>query len=69
MARKKQIIKHISKPVSECLEIFIKHCQTKNLSTDAKNHKLFDSLPTWSQTDLMLYLQTLPCLETGLNTF
>ncbi len=32
MARKKQIIKHISKPISECLEIFIKHCQTKNLS-------------------------------------
>ena len=32
MARGKQIIKKISKSTSECLEIFIKHCQTKNLS-------------------------------------
>jgi len=28
--------------------------------TDAKNHKLFDILPTRSQTDLMLYLQSFP---------
>jgi transposase len=28
--------------------------------TDAKNHKLFDILPTRSQTDLMLYLQEFP---------
>ena len=28
--------------------------------TDAKNHKLFDILPTRSQTDLMLYLQGFP---------
>ena len=28
--------------------------------TDAKNHKLFDILPTRSQTDLMLYLQAFP---------
>lgn len=28
--------------------------------TDAKNHKLFDILPTRTQTDLMLYLQEFP---------
>ena len=28
--------------------------------TDAKNHKLFDILPSRSQTDLMLYLQEFP---------
>lgn len=28
--------------------------------TDAKNHRLFDILPTRSQTDLMLYLQSFP---------
>lgn len=32
MARKLQISKPISKSISECLELFIKHCQSKNLS-------------------------------------
>ena len=32
MARKLQINKPISKPISECLDLFIKHCQSKNLS-------------------------------------
>ena len=32
MARKLQINKPISKSISECLELFIKHCQSKNLS-------------------------------------
>ena len=34
MARGKQIIVKISKSTSECLDIFIKHCQTKNLSPE-----------------------------------
>lgn len=32
MARGKQITKQINKSTSECLELFIKHCQTKNLT-------------------------------------
>ena len=32
MARKLQINRPISKSISECLELFIKHCQTKNLT-------------------------------------
>ena len=32
MARKLQINKAISKSISECLETFIKHCKSKNLS-------------------------------------
>ena len=31
--------------------------------TDVKNHKLFDILPSRSQTDLMLYLQEFPNKE------
>lgn len=34
MARGKQIIVKISKSTSECLDIFIKHCHTKNLSPE-----------------------------------
>lgn len=32
MARGKQIVRRVSKNSEECLELFIRHCQTKNLS-------------------------------------
>ena len=48
MARGKQITKQINKSVSECLETFLKHCQTKNLSTSTliqeDSNKLYNKI-------------------------
>ena len=42
MARGKQIIKKISKSTSECLELFIKHCEVKNLTFRTINNYRFE---------------------------
>lgn len=42
MARGKQILTKISKTTSECFDIYIKHCQIKNLSLQTINYYRFE---------------------------
>lgn len=62
MARKLQINKPISKPISECLELFIKHCQSKNLSQNVtvKNE--------WNKADAITWTERFrECIDTSLD--
>jgi integrase/recombinase XerD len=57
MARGKQITKQITKTTSECLEIFLKHCQTKNLSKPTlKTYRLeCNSFNEWYGEEQSIY--------------
>ena len=57
MARGKQITKQITKTTSECLELFLKHCQTKNLSKPTlKTYRLeCNSFNEWYGEERSIY--------------
>ena len=57
MARGMQITKQITKNTSECLELFLKHCQTKNLSKPTlKTYRLeCNSFNEWYGEERSIY--------------